>query len=164
MTDSLTGLSNHRHFQESLNEQVDAALLDQGDLALLFCDIDNFKELNDLHGHLVGDGVLRAVGRVLAASIRRGDVAARYGGDEFALLLLGADATQALQVAERIRERVEELGVGPGDEHPSISIGFATLPGDGAGKKELLASADRAMYAAKKRGRNRVVQGGSAAG
>jgi len=108
--------------------------------------------------------VLRAVGQVLAASIRRGDVAARYGGDEFALLLLGADATQALQVAERIRERVEELGVGPGDEHASISIGFATLPGDGDGKKELLASAGRALYAAKKRGRNCVVQAGSAVG
>ena len=162
ITDALTGLQNHRHFQECLHEQVDAALLDEGDLALLFGDIDNFKLLNDRHGHLVGDDVLRRVGQVLAASIRGGDVAARYGGDEFAVLLLGADATQALQVAERIRQRVGELRVGPGAETTSISIGFATLPGDGASSEELLASADRGMYAAKERGRDCVVQAGTA--
>jgi diguanylate cyclase (GGDEF)-like protein len=162
MTDALSGLYNHRHFQECLREQVDMALLDDGDLALLFCDIDDFKLLNDQHGHLVGDDALRCVGQALAASIRGGDVAARYGGDEFAVLLLGADATQALQVAERIRQRVGELRVGPGAETTSISIGFATLPGDGASSEELLASADRAMYAAKERGRDCVVQAGTA--
>jgi len=162
MTDALTGLCNHRHFQESLREQVDAALLADRDLALLFCDIDRFKALNDRHGHMVGDDVLRRVGQVLAASIRRGDVAARYGGDEFAVLLFDADATQALEVAERIHQRVGELRFGPSGESTSISIGFATLPGDGAGSEELLASADRAMYAAKERGRDRVVQAGTA--
>jgi len=161
MTDALTGLCNHRHFQESLREQVDTALLDDRDLALLFCDIDHFKLLNDRHGHLVGDDVLRRVGQVLAASIRRGDVAARYGGDEFAVLLFDADATHAHEVAERIRQRIGELQVGPGAECASVSIGFATLPGDGAGSEELLANADRAMYAAKERGRDRVVQAGA---
>lgn len=163
MTDALTGLHNHRRFQECLREQVDTALLDDRDLALLFCDIDHFKLLNDRHGHLVGDDVLRRVGQVVAASIRRGDVAARYGGDEFAVLLFDADAPKVLEVAERIRQRVGELRVGPGAESTSISIGFATLPGDGGGGEELLASADRAMYAAKERGRDRVVQAGTAA-
>jgi diguanylate cyclase (GGDEF)-like protein len=162
MTDALTGLCNHRHFQESLREQVDAALLDNRDLALLFCDIDHFKLLNDRHGHMVGDDVLRRAGQVLAAAIRRGDVAARYGGDEFAVVLLDADATHAWEVAERIRQRVGELRVGPGAEFASVSIGLANLPGDGASSEELLASADRAMYAAKERGRDCVVRAGSA--
>ena len=162
MTDALTGLCNHRHFQESLHEQVDAALLDDRDLALLFCDIDHFKLLNDRYGHLAGDDVLRRAGQVLAASIRRGDVAARYGGDEFAVLLFDADATHALEVAERIRRRIGELRVGTGNEFASVSIGLATLPGDGAGSEALLASADRAMYAAKERGRDCVVRAGSA--
>jgi diguanylate cyclase (GGDEF)-like protein len=162
MTDALTGLCNHRHFQECLREQVDAALLDDRDLALLFCDIDRFKMLNDRHGHLAGDDVLRRVGQVMAASVRRGDVAARYGGDEFAVLLFDADATHALEVAERIRQRVGELRVGAGAEGASVSIGLATLSGDGAGSEALLAAADRAMYAAKERGRDCVVQAGSA--
>jgi diguanylate cyclase (GGDEF)-like protein len=161
MIDALTGLYNHRHFQESLREEVDAALLDDNDLALLFCDIDNFKLLNDRHGHLVGDDVLRRVAQVLGGSIRRGDIAARYGGDEFTLLLRGANDEQALEVAERIRQRVGELRVGPGAEHTSISIGFAALGEAGDTKETLLASADGALYAAKERGRDRVVQAGT---
>ena len=103
MTDELTGLANHRRFQERLREEADAALAAEAELVLLFCDIDNFKRLNDRHGHLVGDEVLRRVAEVLGGSIRRGDVAARYGGDEFAVLLIGADGEQAAEVAERIR-------------------------------------------------------------
>jgi diguanylate cyclase (GGDEF)-like protein/excisionase family DNA binding protein len=160
MTDELTGLSNHRRFQESLREHVDAALSDDAGLALLFCDIDNFKALNDRRGHLVGDDVLRRVAQVLSSSIRRGDVAARYGGDEFVVLLAGAGADQAAEVAERIRERVAGLEVGSEAEHPTISIGSATLPGDSFGRGDLLAKADRAMYAAKERGRDRVVAAG----
>jgi diguanylate cyclase (GGDEF)-like protein len=137
------------------------ALLADGNLALIFCDIDNFKVVNDRYGHLVGDDVLRRVGQVLAASIRRGDVAARYGGDEFAVLLLDADDTKALEVAERIRQRVGELRVGPGVDSITVSLGFATLPRDGADNEELLASAARATDAAKERGRDLVVQAGT---
>ena len=93
----------------------------------------------------------------MTASVRRGDVAARYGGDEFGVLLHGADMETALEVAERIRERVAELWVGRGDAATTISIGVATLAGH-ADSEELLASADRAMYAAKEGGRNRVVR------
>ncbi len=162
-TDALTGLYNHRRFQECLREEVHAALSAQRRLALLFCDIDNFKLLNDRLGHQVGDDVLRRVGQVLAGSIRRGDVAARYGGDEFAVLLFDADPERALEVAERIHQRVGELRIGPGGEGMSISIGVAALPADSAGGEGLLACADRAMYEAKDAGRDRVVYAGGIA-
>ena len=157
MTDALTGLYNHRRFHELLRDTVEGARAADGDVAVLFCDIDRFKQLNDRHGHLVGDDVLRRVSRVLTASVRRGDVAARYGGDEFGVLLHGADMETALEVAERIRERVAELWVGRGDAATTISIGVATLAGH-HDAEDLLASADRAMYAAKEGGRNRVVR------
>ncbi len=130
---------------------------DETEVALLFCDIDYFKQLNDRYGHLVGDDVLRKVSRILTSSIRRGDVAARYGGDEFCVLLRGAGIDKALEAAERVRERVSELYVQPGDDGVSVSIGVAALSEHRDGK-ELLASADEAMYAAKEAGRNRVVR------
>ena len=156
MTDALTGLYNHRRFHELLTETLSGERADD-EVALLFCDIDFFKQLNDRYGHLVGDDVLRRVSRILTSSIRRGDVAARYGGDEFCLLLRGAGIDKALEVAERVRERVAELYVQAGDAGVSISIGVATLSEHRDGK-ELLASADDAMYAAKQAGRDRVVR------
>ena len=157
MTDALTGLYNHRRFHELLRDTVEGARAADGDAAVLFCDIDRFKQLNDRAGHLVGDDVLRRVSRIMTASVRRGDVAARYGGDEFGVLLHGADMETAMEVAERIRERVAELWVGRGDAATTISIGVATLAGH-SDAEALLASADRAMYAAKESGRDRVVR------
>ena len=157
MTDALTGLYNHRRFHELLTETLSGERADESEVALLFCDIDHFKQLNDRFGHLVGDDVLRRVSRILASSIRRGDVAARYGGDEFCVLLRGAGIDEALEVAERVRERVAELYVTSGEAAVSISIGVATLSEHRDGN-ELLASADDAMYAAKEGGRDRVVR------
>jgi len=157
MTDALTGLYNHRRFHELLRDTVEGARTGDRDVAVLFCDIDHFKQLNDRYGHLSGDDVLRRVSRIMVSCIRRGDVAARYGGDEFGVLLHSADMDTAMEVAERIRERVAELWVGRGDTATTISIGVATLGGHEDGK-ELLASADQAMYAAKDGGRNRVVR------
>jgi diguanylate cyclase (GGDEF)-like protein len=157
MTDALTGLYNHRRFHELLRDTVEGARAADGEVAVLFCDIDRFKELNDRHGHLVGDDVLRRVSRIMTASVRRGDVAARYGGDEFGVLLHGADIEKALEVAERIRERVAELWLGRGDASTTISIGVATLA-DQHDAEGLLANADQALYAAKECGRNRVVR------
>jgi diguanylate cyclase (GGDEF)-like protein len=157
MTDALTGLYNHRRFHELLNETLSGERAEETEVALLFCDLDHFKQLNDRCGHLVGDDVLRRVSRILTSSTRRGDVAARYGGDEFCVLLRGVGIEEALEVAERVRERVAELCVPSGEAGVSISIGVATLSGhrDGRG---LLASADDAMYAAKEGGRDRVVR------
>ena len=156
MTDPLTGLYNHRRFHECLREVVDAAPALRRRPALLFCDIDRFKQLNDVYGHLAGDDVLRRVGRILASSVRRGDVAARYGGDEFCVLLQDAGMEMALEVAERVRARAAALEL-PAGGASTISIGVATLlPGGSA--EELLADADKAMYAAKEAGRDRVVR------
>jgi diguanylate cyclase len=157
MTDALTGLYNHRRFHELLMETLSGERADEAEIALLFCDIDHFKQLNDRHGHLVGDDILRRVSRILTSSIRRGDVAARYGGDEFCVLLRGAGIDEAMEVAERIRERVDQLYVAAGDARASISIGVATLSERRDGQ-ELRASADRAMYAAKDSGRDRVIR------
>jgi diguanylate cyclase (GGDEF)-like protein len=157
MTDALTGLYNHRRFHELLTEILSGERVDESEVALLFCDIDHFKQLNDRFGHLVGDDVLRQVSRILTSSIRRGDVAARYGGDEFCVLLRGAGIDEALEVAERVRERVAELYVTSGEAAVSISIGVATLS-EYCDGNELLAGADDAMYAAKEGGRDRVVR------
>jgi len=158
LTDVLTGLANHRHFQDRLREWVEVASCDGRQLSLLFCDLDRFKRLNDRHGHLVGDEVLRSVGLVLAASVRDGDLAARCGGDEFAVVLGDADAAEAHKVAERIKHSIGEMLAGQGGHHITVSIGCATLGVDGSTAEDLLDRADRAMYVAKQRGRDRVVQ------
>jgi diguanylate cyclase (GGDEF)-like protein len=156
MTDPLTGLYNHRRFHELLRDTVAGARESGGDLTLLFCDVDRFKELNDRHGHQRGDEVLRRISRILASSVRREDVAARYGGDEFCVLLHDIDIDGALEVAGRIREQVAELWVGQ-DRAATMSIGVAGLNGH-RDPEELLEQADRAMYAAKQGGRDRVVR------
>jgi diguanylate cyclase (GGDEF)-like protein len=135
---------------------VEGARTGDDEVALLFCDVDRFKQFNDRHGHLAGDDLLRRVSRILASTVRRGDVAARYGGDEFCVLLLDASLNTAMDVAERIREQVAELWVGQ-DAAPSISIGVAVLNGH-RDAEDLLEQADKAMYAAKQGGRDRVVR------
>jgi diguanylate cyclase (GGDEF)-like protein len=156
MTDALTGLYNHRRFHELLRDGVEAAWATGHGLALLFGDVDRFKNLNDRHGHLAGDDVLRRISRILAGSVRSGDVAARYGGDEFCLLLRDAGMDAALEVAERIREQVAGLAVGR-DVAATISIGVAVLD-EHRDADDLLEQADKAMYAAKQGGRDRVVR------
>jgi diguanylate cyclase (GGDEF)-like protein len=156
MIDALTGLYNHRRFHELLRDTTEAAREGGHEVALLFCDIDRFKQLNDRHGHLAGDDVLRRVSRILASCVRRGDVAARYGGDEFCVLLRDTALATAMDVAERIRQQVGDLWVGQ-DRAATISIGVAVLNGH-RDAEDLLEQADRAMYAAKQAGRDRVVR------
>jgi diguanylate cyclase (GGDEF)-like protein len=156
MTDALTGLYNHRRFHELLRDTVAGARAGDGQIALLFCDVDRFKELNDRHGHLAGDDVLRRVSRILMSCVRRGDLAARYGGDEFCVLLLDAGLETAVEVAERIREQVADLWIGP-VRAATVSIGVAALDGHHRAE-DLLEQADQAMYAAKQGGRDRVVR------
>ena len=128
--------------------------------AILMMDLDNFKEVNDTHGHMAGDAVLKAVAACLSGSIRREDVAARYGGEEFALFLPERDSKGALSIAERIRSAVQQLQVPSGEGEVllrvTISVGLASYPSDGEQHHLVLERADAALYEAKRGGKNRV--------
>jgi len=158
MIDGLSGLYNHRYLHERLSEEVARAHAEGSQITILFCDVDNFKRVNDLHGHRVGDDLLRRMAHAIGKAIRRVDLAARYGGDEFAVVLIDSGADMGLEVAERIRSSIAAMPPPQGGEAPTVSIGVATLPGDASTKSELLDKADWAMYLAKRRGRNRCVR------
>jgi diguanylate cyclase (GGDEF)-like protein/excisionase family DNA binding protein len=155
ITDGLTGLYNHRYFHERLREEIDRCLSEDGTLSLLFCDVDNFRTFNEQHGHSAGDEALRAVARVIETAIRHVDIAARFGGEEFAVILMDTDEGGALEVAERIRSGI--LDTGAATHALSISIGVAACPADAMLKEELIDKADWAMYLAKRRGRDKVM-------
>jgi diguanylate cyclase (GGDEF)-like protein len=162
--DGLTGIANRRHFEESLDQEWRRSARDGSPLSLLMADIDHFKTLNDACGHQHGDDCLRLVARALGETLKRaGDLASRYGGEEFAVILPGTDAEGAAAIAEDVRIRIESLGLRSGrePEYPvTVSVGFATAcPTDGVSPRVLVDAADRALYAAKRQGRNRVVAG-----
>jgi diguanylate cyclase (GGDEF)-like protein len=153
--DSLTGLHNHRYLHERVSEELGLAAAKGSELSILFVDVDRFKSVNDQFGHSAGDEILRTVAQLVVSCVRRIDVAARYGGDEFAVALIGAGREEASEVAERIRTAVESARlVGPVG-HVTVSVGVATYPGHAGTKAELLEKADWAMYVAKRSGRNR---------
>ncbi len=156
--DPLTGLFNRRYFETRIDEEIQRARRYSLDLALLVIDADDFKSLNDLLGHLVGDRVLRAMSDTLRRSVRGFDVCTRFGGEEFAILMPGSNAASALQSAERIRQRIEGYTfepVMPPNVHPTISIGVSVLQPDNTAQ-DLIARADRALYVAKAEGKNCV--------
>jgi diguanylate cyclase (GGDEF)-like protein/PAS domain S-box-containing protein len=153
-TDTLTGLRNRGAFEERLEEEVGRARRHGRPLSLLLLDIDRFKEYNDSFGHLAGDGVLRSVGGILARNVRATDFAARYGGEELAVILPDTESKGALELAERLRKAVENAPWT--DRSITVSVGVASL-GDGVeSAKDLLDAADRALYRSKERGRNLV--------
>ncbi len=158
--DSLTGLWNRRAWSERLAVLEESARRIRRPLSLLFLDLDHFKELNDLHGHAAGDTALRLVADLMRRVLRNREQIGRYGGEEFVVSLPGADAAQAMQVAERIRQQLQQMATSKGTADqivPTASIGVATLrPGEDT--RALIHRADAAMYAAKAAGRNRVVQ------
>jgi diguanylate cyclase (GGDEF)-like protein len=158
-TDGLTGLSNHRTFQERIAEMLARAERSSGRQALLLTDIDHFKKVNDTYGHPVGDEVLRGVAQVVRECVRKVDVAARYGGEEFAIVLEGTDREGARQLAERIRNEVQRqvFQSAQGPFSCTLSLGIAVYPADGNDVKTLIAHADQALYHAKHNGRNRAV-------
>jgi diguanylate cyclase (GGDEF)-like protein len=160
ITDELTGLINHGHFQALLGAEMEEVRRYGFPVALVMFDIDNFKQVNDTHGHQVGDQVLRAVADALRSESRDVDLAARYGGEELALILPHTDADGAAETAERVRLAIMALEIPIGDDHETLhvttSIGVAaTLDGD---KDALIAAADSALYAAKREGKNRTVR------
>lgn len=159
LVDGLTGLANRRHAAETLEHELARADRFGGAVALVLCDLDSFKSVNDRHGHLVGDEVLRELGSVLRESLRAVDLAARWGGEEFALLLPGTDALGAERVAERARAATENRTILSHAGDPirvTASFGVASSPEHGRTPDELLAAADAALYEAKRRGKNRV--------
>jgi diguanylate cyclase (GGDEF)-like protein/PAS domain S-box-containing protein len=167
ISDGLTGLANRRHFDERLSEEWARAKRDGTQLSLLLIDVDHFKKFNDHYGHQTGDACLRALARILAAQVRRpADLAARYGGEEFVLLLPNTDSDGCVQVGERVREALHELGVSHALNPPSrlvtASLGGAThIPAQVmTDHTALLAAADRSLYAAKNGGRDRLVMSG----
>lgn len=152
ITDDLTGLYNHRHFFKTLEAELVRMKRQGTSLSLLMFDIDNFKQYNDLHGHIEGDRVLKKIGSIVKTSIRSNvDSGYRYGGDEFAVLLVGATREQALGIAERIRSSIE----GSGFEKITVSIGLAEFK-DQYDLEDFVKTADHAMYVAKNLGGNQI--------
>jgi diguanylate cyclase (GGDEF)-like protein len=157
--DPLTGTFNRRHLQERLESEVAYARRHNTPLSLVLIDVDHFKQLNDEHGHSVGDDALRLLAQSLTALTRHEDVLARYGGEEFALVARGIDREATLTLAERMRKGVAQLQL-PTERGPigfTVSIGIAhSETGEGVTAQQLFESADRALYASKDAGRNRV--------
>jgi len=158
-TDSLTGLFNRRVFLERLEQETARlARLDASPIALLMLDLDHFKRINDTYGHAAGDNVLRHFAELIRSTVRTIDLPARLGGEEFAILLPGADRTDALAMAERLRKQVEasSLPHEKGYIHYTVSIGASALSTKDANSEEALHRADAALYAAKSNGRNQT--------
>lgn len=155
LTDSLTGLANHGALWDALKREIARAVRGGHPLSVVLVEIDKFKEINDRYGHLRGDAILQATATGLKKTCRRMDLAARFGGDEFVLILPDTPKDAALQVGEKLRRHVEKIGLQDG-VHLTASVGVASLPDEGATAEILLEAADRAMYQVKRAGGNRV--------
>jgi diguanylate cyclase (GGDEF)-like protein len=157
--DQLTGLLNRREFDRILEEEVERALRFGHALALVMVDIDHFKRINDQHGHPAGDAVLREIGRRLTGVVRTVDRVVRLGGEEFGLILMQSEKAAALEVGQRVCAMIRGADVaidGAPALKVTVSAGVAVLPQDARGGAELVAAADKALYAAKNGGRDRV--------
>ena len=162
--DELTGLLTSRSFFSELRREAGRSAAENRPFSVLMMDIDHFKEVNDTYGHLTGSKTLEEVGVCIMQSLRAGDVAARFGGEEFAALLLDATLAQGLVAAERVRSAIETFAFSttkqreevPIKHHITISIGVATFPEDSSDPIELIEMADSALYRAKRSGRNQV--------
>lgn len=158
ITDALTGLRNHGHFQERLAEEVERTVRYDRQLSLIMLDLDYFKLINDRHGHQMGDRVLEGLGRFLREELRNVDCVARYGGEEFVIIMPETAGPDAVAVAERLRLKVGDVAefAGLNQEPVAASFGVADLPACAGDKESLIAAADSALLFAKSKGRNRV--------
>jgi diguanylate cyclase (GGDEF)-like protein len=158
MTDPLTGLLNHRWWDELAAREAARSGRAGKEIGILMIDLDHFKQVNDQCGHAAGDGLLRNVGRAIQATLRTGDAAVRYGGEEFLVMLHDTDEVGALRVAEAVQEVLTKLPApGNGVERVTASVGVAFFPRHGSVLEEVVNVADIAMYQAKARGRDRIV-------
>jgi diguanylate cyclase (GGDEF)-like protein len=155
--DPLTGLFNRTYFFAAVDREIARSARSGRGFCLLMMDLDELKSVNDRHGHFIGDRVLRGVGEVIRDGVRRIDTAARYGGDEFVVLLPETEVTGAYVLAEKIRMGIAELAIPGTEARTSMSVGVVSFPDDGRTSDELMISADRAMYASKHAGKNRVM-------
>jgi diguanylate cyclase (GGDEF)-like protein len=154
--DGLTGVYNRRYYSKALERAIEAAQRGGQCLSIVLFDLDHFKQVNDVHGHLVGDQVLKDIAHILVADVRGSDMVARYGGEEFVILLKNTACEAAVQVAEKLRTRVKETALaGERVCGLTLSAGVAAMH-DGDSATQLFERADRALYAAKQAGRDRV--------
>ncbi|MCJ7646329.1 diguanylate cyclase [bacterium] len=156
ITDGLTGLYNHRHFQEQLEVEVKRGQRYDLNLSLIMIDLDHFKEFNDSYGHLEGDTLLRKIAQILKSSLRETDFVARYGGEEFAVILPETNKEGASIAAERVRRALSEQTFGEVGAKMTVSLGVASYPDDACLRADLIRKADEALYRAKREGRNRT--------
>ncbi|HUX78388.1 MAG TPA: diguanylate cyclase [Alphaproteobacteria bacterium] len=159
MHDYLTGLFNRRYMEETLKKEIAKATRGKSNIGLIMFDIDHFKNFNDTYGHEAGDTILINVGKFLKEHFREGDIICRFGGEEFVIILVGANKSFTLDRAENLREKFKNLPTQFGNKflgHIEISIGVAVFPENGQTSRELLDAVDEALYRAKNDGRNRV--------
>jgi diguanylate cyclase (GGDEF)-like protein/putative nucleotidyltransferase with HDIG domain len=163
--DPKTGLYNARHFGVALNEEIVRAARFERPLALIMADLDLLRDINNAYGHLAGDAVLKGIAEVFRTHLRHYDVPARFGGEEFSILLPETSGEEALEIAERIRvavaARAFDVETSSQPIRATVSIGVATFPRDGEDANELIHQADLAVYRAKLQGRNRVLDASS---
>ena len=155
-TDSLTGLYNHRYFHDRLRAELTRASRVRDSVALIMFDIDDFKRVNDICGHGVGDEILIALGEATSSLVRASDVVCRLGGEEFAVIMPSCRAADALGLAQRLRARLEQRPIGAAGE-VTVSVGIASGPEQATNPRELVACAESAMMTAKARGKDRIV-------
>jgi two-component system cell cycle response regulator len=159
-TDGLTGLTNHRAFQERLEHLHALAERTGQKFSIILTDIDHFKSVNDTYGHPVGDAVLKRVAAIFTQRARKVDIVARYGGEEFVIVLPDTDAEGAAVFANRLREEIaaQTITSDNGSFSVTLSLGVAAYPTDGRDRHELIERADQALYYCKEHGRNRVTK------
>ncbi len=156
--DHLTNLFNRRYLEETLEREIQRAVRTQQPLGVILLDVDNFKHINDVHGHTTGDIVLQEIGKYLASQVRQSDIACRYGGDEFVLILPDTSQGSLKERAELLRDGAKNLSVKNEDQITiTLSLGVAVFPNDGSKGEAILRSADTALYQAKREGSDRVI-------
>ncbi len=152
-TDLATGLYTHTEFYSVLEKLIKSK---EKRFSIIMIDLDNFKEINDTYGHVVGDQVIEKIARVIRKNLRKKDIGARYGGDEFAVIAMDASKADAMNIAKRISKEIREISVGKIKMRVTCSMGIASYPFDGESASDLVEKADRALYAAKKAGKNKI--------